>query len=112
MFEYLVIKSMPMSTRLSAVLAAILFSSILGVLVAVGSFGVLRVLEGMGEAFGLVPSSWGENNPEILMTASAVLAIPVVLWFMVWFYKKALAAETMLETYTYTPPESPKTGKI
>jgi hypothetical protein len=101
-----------MSPRFAAVLAAVLFASILGVLVAVGSFGVLRVLEGAGEAFGLLPNRWGENNPEILMTASGVVAIPVVLWFLVWFYKKALAAELMLETYKYTPPEAPKTGKI
>jgi hypothetical protein len=96
-----------MSPRLAAVISAVLFASILGVLVAVGSFGILRILEGMAEGIGLLPTRWGENNPELLMLSAGLVAIPVVLWFLVWFYKKALAAEIMLETYKYVAPDAP-----
>ncbi|MBL8631005.1 MAG: hypothetical protein JNM81_15335 [Rhodospirillaceae bacterium] len=96
-----------MSPRVAAVISAILFANTLGVLVAVASFGVLRVLESLAEGLGLFPSRWGENNPEILMMSALVVAVPVVLWFVFWFYKKAIAAEIMLSTYKYNPPDAP-----
>ena len=99
-----------MSPRVAAVISSVLFSSILGVLVAVAAFGVIRILEGMAEGLGLLPTRWGENNPDILMASSGIVAIPVVLWFLFWFYKKALAAEIMLENYTYIPPAAPNTA--
>lgn len=103
---------MKMSPKLAAIISSILFASVLGVLIAVASFGVLRILEQLGEGLGLVPARFGENNPELMMAASVVAAIPVLLWFMVWFFKKALISETALENYEYKEPETPKnTGK-
>jgi len=90
-----------------------LFASTLGVLIVVASFGFLRVLEQMGEGLGLVPSRWGENNTNLMFQISAVMAIPVVIWFVLWFYKKAVVAETGLQNYRYVAPEPPKqTGKL
>jgi hypothetical protein len=39
-----------------AVTAAILFASTLGVLVAVGGFGVVRIVSQMGEGLGFLPN--------------------------------------------------------
>jgi hypothetical protein len=59
----------------------------------------------MGEALGLAPSRWGENNLNLLVDISTALALPVVVWFVVWFYRKAVAAEQQLAEYKYTPPD-------
>lgn len=94
----------------SAVIATILFGSTLGVLVAVGMFGVIRIGQSMIEALGMLPPRWGENNVTLLMEVSGALAVPVVAWFVVWFYRKALKAERDLDGYRYTPPQ-PTTRK-
>jgi hypothetical protein len=95
--------------KLAALIAAILFASTLGVLIAVGAFGFIRMVEQMGEGLGLMPGRWGENNPDLLVGISALAAVPVVIWFVVWFYKKAVKAEENLQGYKYTPPPSPST---
>jgi len=99
-----------MSPKLSAAISAILFASTLGVLIVVASFGFIRLLEQMGEGLGLVPSRWGENNPDLMFDISIAVALPVVIWFVVWFYKKAIAADANLKGYRYTPPTEPKQG--
>jgi hypothetical protein len=99
------------SPRFAAVISTILFVSVLGVLIAVGSFGLLRIGEEIGEGLGLVPARWGENNLDLLVLWSGVLAIPVVLWSTVWFFRRALKTEKALENYTYTIPETPKQAK-
>lgn len=101
---------MSMSPKAAAAISAVLFASTMGVLIAVASFGVIRVAEEMGEGLGLVPGRWGENNPDLIMTGAVIVAIPVTLWFVMWFFKKALAAEEMLRGYTYAPPSEPKLG--
>lgn len=79
-----------------ALLTTILFASTLGVLIAVASFGVIRLIEEMMEALGILPVRWGENNVAVLMQLAGAASVPVVLWFSLWFYKKALAAERIL----------------
>jgi hypothetical protein len=101
---------MQLPPKLSAVISAILFASTLGVLIVVAAFGFIRLLEQMGEGLGLVPTRWGENNPDLLFEISTAIGLPVVIWFVVWFYKKAVAAETSLMGYRYTPPAEPKQG--
>jgi hypothetical protein len=104
---------MTIPPRISALVSAVLFACTLGVLIAVASFGLIRMFEQMGEGLGLVPSRWGENNPQLLLEISTLSALPVVVWFVVWFYRKAVAAETNLKGYRYTPPTPPKpTGKM
>lgn len=104
---------MNLPPKIAAGISAVLFAGTLGILIAVASFGVIRVCEEMGEGLGLVPGRWGENNVELIMYGSVIVAIPVVLWFLVWFFQKALAAELMLRDYTYVAPEAPKiTGKM
>jgi hypothetical protein len=95
----------PKSPVFSAVVATVLFGSTLGVLVAVGMFGVIRIGQSMIEALGMLPPRWGENNVTLMMEISGALAVPVVVWFVVWFYRKALKAERDLEGYRYTPPQ-------
>lgn len=104
---------MQLPPKLAAAIAAVLFASTLGVLIVVAAFGFMRVMEQMGEGLGLVPSRWAENNPDILLGISTITAIPVVIWFLLWFYKKAVVAETNLKDYRYSPPEAQKqTGKL
>ena len=45
-----------------AILTTILFAGTLGVLIAVAGFGVIRLVEDMAEALGILPLRWGENN--------------------------------------------------
>ena len=79
-----------------ALLTTILFASTLGVLIAVAGFGVIRIGEEALEALGILPVRWGENNVLILMELAGAASVPVVLWFSLWFYRKALAAERIL----------------
>jgi TRAP-type C4-dicarboxylate transport system permease small subunit len=79
-----------------AILTTILFAGTLGVLIAVAGFGMIRVGEEMMEALGILPARWGENNVILLLQLSGVVAVPLVLWFSLWFYRKALAAERIL----------------
>ena len=81
-----------------------LFAGTLGVLIAVAGFGVLRVAEQMLEAVGILPLRWGENNVTLMLEISGVLSLPVVVWFGLWFYRKAASGERSLEGYKYTPP--------
>ena len=104
---------MQLPPKSAALISSVLFACTLGVLIVVGSFGFMRVMEQMGEGLGLTPPRWAENNPDILLAISSISAIPVVIWFVVWFYKKAVVAETNLKDYRYTPPEPQKqTGKL
>lgn len=95
------------SPTVRAVIAAILFASTLGVLVAVGAFGVVRIISQMAEGLGILPNRWGEENIMTMMTLAGVIAAPVAIWFVFWFYRKAQAAESALQTYTYVPPAQP-----
>jgi hypothetical protein len=82
--------------HLNAVITTVLFAGTLGVLIAVTGFGVIRLLEEMAEALGILPVRWGENNVATLMGVAGVASIPVVVWFSFWFYRKALNAERIL----------------
>lgn len=82
-----------------ALLTTVLFAGTLGVLIAVAGFGVIRVVEEMAEALGILPVRWGENNVLLLLQLAGLLSIPIVLWFSVWFYRKALAAERILTAH-------------
>ncbi len=77
-------------------LTTVLFAGTLGVLIAVAGFGVIRVIEEMLEALGILPVRWGENNVSILLGVAGALSVPIVAGFSVWFYRKALAAERVL----------------
>lgn len=90
--------------KIIASVTTILFSGTLGVLIAVAGFGVLRIAEQMLEATGVLPLRWGENNVSLLMEISGVLSLPVVIWFGMWFFRKAAAGERSLDGYKYTPP--------
>jgi hypothetical protein len=79
-----------------AALTTVLFAGTLGVLIAVAGFGVIRIVEEMAEALGILPLRWGENNVSTLLAASGLVSLPVVAGFGVWFYRKALAAERLL----------------
>ena len=74
-FEGLTVNSNP---RLAAVIATVLLACTLGVLVAVGSFGVIRMVASMGEGLGMLSARWGENNVGLMMEISGVMALPVV----------------------------------
>jgi hypothetical protein len=104
---------MQLPPKLAALISSVLFACTLGVLIVVGSFGLIRLFEQMGEGLGLTPPRWAENNPDTLLAISAISAIPFVIWFVIWFYKKAVTAEHNLKDYRYAPPEAPKpTGKL
>jgi hypothetical protein len=90
-----------------AVLTTILFAGTLGVLMAVAGFGIIRLVEEMLEAVGVLPVRWGENNVGLLLQLAGVLSIPVVLWFSAWFYRKALAAEKILTAQESAQADSP-----
>ncbi len=87
-----------------AAVTTTLFAGTLGVLIAVAGFGVIRIAEQMLEAIGVLPLRWGENNVDILMEVSGLLSLPAVIWFGVWFFRKAAAGEKNLDGYKYTPP--------
>lgn len=84
------------SPTLIASAATIIFIGTLGLLLIVAGFGVIRIIEDMGEALGFIPSRWGENNPMVLVQIAAVISAPVVVWFSVWFFKKSRDAEIRL----------------
>lgn len=94
------------SKTFTAVVATVLFACTLGVLVSVGTFGVVRVIEQMAEGLGLLPSRWAENNMTLLLEISGISGVPVAGWFVFWFFRKATKAEDILEGYTYQPPKS------
>lgn len=85
---------------LIAAITTVLFACTLGVLIAVTGFGVIRVGEDALEAVGVLPLRWGENNAIRLMEIAGVVSIPVVAWFSVWFYRKALNAERILTSHS------------
>jgi hypothetical protein len=89
---------------LSAVFATVLFTGTLGVLTSVASFGALRILNQMAEALGILPARWGENNVFLLMELAGLLSIPIIAWFAVWFYRRAITHERQLQGYKYVPP--------
>lgn len=88
-----------------ALAPTILFGGTLGTLIGVTVFGVSRIINQMLEAVGLIPLRWGENNLDVLANISIFLTLPVVIWFVWWFYGKARDAEARLKEYIYTPPE-------
>lgn len=90
--------------KVIAAVTTVLFSGTLGVLIAVAGFGVFRIAEQMLEAIGVLPLRWGENNVTLLLEISTVLSLPVVIWFGMWFFRKAVAGERSLDGYKYTPP--------
>ncbi|MBM3515124.1 MAG: hypothetical protein FJX59_15650 [Alphaproteobacteria bacterium] len=94
------------SKTFTAIVATILFACTLGVLVSVGTFGVVRIFEQMAEGLGFLPQRWAENNTALLMEISGVAGVPVAAWFILWFYRKATTAERALDGYTYQPPKS------
>ncbi len=79
-----------------AILTTVLFAGTLGVLIAVAGFGVIRIVEDIAEALGILPLRWGENNVNLLLAASGLVSLPVVAGFGAWFYRKALSAERIL----------------
>lgn len=80
----------------NAIITTVLFAGTLGVLIAVTGFGVIRIVEEMMEALGILALRWGENHVSTLMAIAGVASIPVVVWFSFWFYRKALNAERIL----------------
>lgn len=92
------------SVTLSGIVVTVLFGGTLGVLVTVASFGLLRIGQSALEALGHLPLRWGENNLDTLLELSLAVSLPLVIWFVVWFYKRALKAEQDLVGYKYTPP--------
>jgi hypothetical protein len=92
------------NATISAFVATVLFAGTLGVLVSVAAFGFLRIGEQALEALGSLPLRWGENNIVTLLTLSLAVSAPLVLWFVMWFYKRARTAEAGLVGYKYSPP--------
>ncbi len=88
---------------LSSIAATILFAGTLGVLIAVAGFGFLRIGEQSLEALGYLPLRWGANNIGTLMELAIALSLPLVIWFVMWFYRRALAKERTLTGYKYNP---------
>jgi hypothetical protein len=91
------------SPPLIAATATIVFVGTLGLLLVVGGFGVIRVAEDAMEALGMLSPRWGENNLKVLVGLAALFSAPVVIWFGVWFYRKALAGEQRMATYVTAP---------
>ena len=89
--------------QMTAVTATIVFVGTLGLLLVVGGFGVIRVVEEMLEGLGMLAPRWGENNLMALVTMAGLVSAPVVIWFGVWFYRKALAGEKRMEGYVAAP---------
>ena len=93
-----------------ALLTTVLFASTLGVLAAVAGFGIIRVFEEMAEALGILPIRWGENNVLLLMQMAGALSVPLVIWFSIWFYRKALIAERILTAHEAEAAAKPPAG--
>jgi len=87
-----------------ASLTTVLFAGTLGVLIAVAGFGIIRLFEEMLEALGVLPARWGENNVFLLLQIAGLVSVPIVIWFSVWFYRKALSAERVLLAQEHAPP--------
>lgn len=94
------------SRTFTVIVATILFACTIGVLAAVGMFGVVRMFEQMGEGLGFLSARWAENNFSLMVEISIAVAIPVALWFILWFYRKAVKAEAALAGYAYKPPST------
>ncbi len=92
------------NATISAIVASVLFAGTLAVLITVAAFGFLRIAEQAVEALGYLPLRWGENNIDILFELSVALSAPLVIWFVLWFFKRARTAEVNLFGYKYTPP--------
>ncbi len=84
--------------------ATVLFAGTLGVLTTVAAFGFLRIGQTALEALGHLPLRWGENNLDTLLKLSLAVSLPLVAWFVTWFFKRARRAEQNLVGYKYTPP--------
>ena len=97
----------PSPTLISAV-ATVIFVGTLGLLLVVAGFGIIRIIEDMGEALGFVPSRWGEANPLVLIQIAAAISAPIVVWFSVWFFKKAREAE--IRMHKHEAPAKPTAG--
>ena len=96
--------SLKNNANLAGIVATVLFAGTLGVLFTVAAFGMLRIGEQGLEALGHLPLRWGENNIDLLLELSLALSAPLVVWFTIWFYKRARNAEQGLVGYKYTPP--------
>ncbi|MGE4063204.1 MAG: hypothetical protein AB7E79_07525 [Rhodospirillaceae bacterium] len=92
------------SAAIAGLVATVLFAGTLGVLITVAAFGFLRIGEQALEALGYLPLRWGENNIDTLLELSLAVSAPLVIWFVIWFYKRARNAENGLVGYKYTPP--------
>jgi hypothetical protein len=92
------------SARMSGIVSTVLFAGTLGVLISVAAFGLLRIGEQALEALGYLPLRWGENNIDVLLELSLAISAPLVIWFVIWFYKRAVSIEQTLIGYKYTPP--------
>jgi hypothetical protein len=95
---------MKKNATISGAVATVLFAGTLGVLIAVAAFGFLRISGQALEALGYLPLRWGENNIDVLFELSLAVSVPLVIWFVIWFYKRARHAEQGLVGYKYTPP--------
>lgn len=92
-------------TKVRAAAATTLFASTLGVLIAVTVFGIARIADQALESISVLPLNWGEAHIDILMDIAVAASLPMVIWFTIWFFKKAQDAEVKLAAYSYTPPE-------
>lgn len=92
------------TVTLSSIVATVLFGGTFGMLLTVASFGLLRIGQSALEALGHLPLRWGENNLDTLLEISLAVSLPLVIWFVTWFYKRAFKAEQELVGYKYTPP--------
>jgi hypothetical protein len=92
------------NAKLSGLVATVLFAGTLGVLLTVAAFGLFRIGGQALEALGHLPLRWGENNIDLLLELSLAASAPLVVWFTLWFYKRARNAEEGLVGYKYTPP--------
>ncbi|MCA0200995.1 MAG: hypothetical protein LCH56_09155 [Proteobacteria bacterium] len=88
----------------SALISTVLFAGTLAVLITIAVFGLLRIGEQAVEALGYLPLRWGENNIDILFELSLLASAPLVIWFVLWFFKRARTAEASLTDYKYSPP--------
>jgi len=86
-----------------AIAATILFGGTMGVLMATAAFGVIRVGQQMLEAIGVIPLLWGERNLFMMMAMSGIGTLPILFWFIRWFFRQALNAERRLVGYKYIP---------
>ena len=85
------------------------FAGTLGVLLTVAAFGLFRIGGQALEALGHLPLRWGENNIDLLLELSLAASAPLVVWFTLWFYKRARNAEEGLVGYIVLSELSPST---